>query len=164
MTDSLHISLTLAGALGCGIVGGFFFAFSVCVMPALGDLPAAHGIALMQRIHVVVINPWFMTAFLGSGVVSIAVAVSSLWRDPGSAGLAIGGALLYVVGSFVETMIFNVPRNNALARVDPRSADGERVWADYLVSWTRWNHVRTAASIAASALLMIDLHLRGAAY
>ena len=39
---------------------------------------------------------------------------------------------------------------------------GERVWAGYLVSWTRWNHVRTAASIAASALLTIDLYLRAA--
>ena len=157
-----HLVLTLIGALGCGIVGGFFYAFSVCVMRALGDLPPAHGIAAMQRINVVVINPWFMTAFLGSAVVCIAVAVSALLRDTGSAALAVGAALLYVLGSFVETMVFNVPRNNALMRADPKSPEGERVWADYLVTWTRWNHVRTVASIAAAALLTIDLYLRRA--
>jgi uncharacterized membrane protein len=162
MADSLHLALTLAGAIGCGLVGGFFYAFSVCVMRALGDQPPAHGIAAMQRINVVVINPWFMTAFLGSALVCVAIAVSALLRDTGSAGLAIGAALLYVLGSLVETMIFNVPRNDVLARVDPNSAEGERVWADYLVSWTRWNHVRTAASIAAAALLTIDVHLRAA--
>ena len=162
LADSLHSVLSLIGALGCGIVGGFFFAFSVCVMRALGHLPPAHGIAAMQRINVVVINPWFMTVFLGSAVVCIAVVVSALLRDTGNAALAIGAALLYGVGSFVETMVFNVPRNDALMRADPKSQEGERVWADYLVTWTRWNHVRTVASIAAAALLTIDLYLRPA--
>jgi uncharacterized membrane protein len=50
-----------------------------------------------------------------------------------------------------------VPRNNALARVDPASEEGARVWRTYLVEWTRMNHVRTVAGLAASALLAAAL-------
>jgi uncharacterized membrane protein len=52
------------------------------------------------------------------------------------------------------TIAFNVPLNNALAIVDPNSADGAALWAKYLTNWTFWNHVRMVAAIAASALLM----------
>ena len=153
--------MTLVAAVGSGVVGGFFLAFSVCVMRALGDLPPQQGIAAMRRINVVVINPWFMTAFLGTALVCVALAIATLLRGSHATTLVLLAAALYVVGSFFVTMAFNVPRNNALDRADPTTADAERLWADYLVSWTRWNHVRTAASIAAAALLMLALARSG---
>jgi uncharacterized membrane protein len=55
------------------------------------------------------------------------------------------------------TMAFNVPRNNALAAVDPASPEGVRVWAGYLPGWTAWNHVRTVAALAAAASLTLAL-------
>ena len=50
-------------ALGTGIVGGIFFAFSSFVMAALARIPAAQGIAAMNSINAVVLNPIFMTPF-----------------------------------------------------------------------------------------------------
>ena len=55
-------------------------------------------------------------------------------------------------------MVFNVPRNERLAELDPEQPEGVEYWKDYLVSWTRWNHVRTLASLAATALLARSLH------
>jgi len=57
MFNNLLLALTLLSALGSGLIAGAFFAFSTFVMGALGRLPAAHGIAAMQSINVVVINP-----------------------------------------------------------------------------------------------------------
>ena len=37
------------------------------------------------------------------------------------------------------------------------SADGVIHWAEYVSGWTSWNHVRTAASLAAAASLTIAL-------
>jgi uncharacterized membrane protein len=90
----------------------------------------------------------------------LAVAISALrtWDNPGAAYLVAGG-LLYLGGSFVVTIVFNVPRNNALAAVDSSSAGGEALWAKYLTTWTAWNHVRTAAALAAAATLSIALRL-----
>jgi len=43
-----------------------------------------------------------------------------------------------------------VPLNDALATVDPASPEGANRWASYLVTWTNWNHVRTAGAILAA--------------
>jgi uncharacterized membrane protein len=158
MTDKLLFALTLFSALGCGLMAGFFFAFSACVMNALARLPAAQGIAAMQSINVVVINPLFMTGFLGTAAACAILAVSSLLRrhEPGATYL-LAGSLLYIVGTLLVTIVFNVPRNDALAAVDPASAEGASLWADYVGGWTSWNHVRTVASFVAAALLTIAL-------
>jgi uncharacterized membrane protein len=153
--------VTLLSALGCGLIAGSFFAFSTFVMKALGRLPAPHGIAAMQSINVVVINPWFMTAFLGTAVLCAVTAITSLlqWPDPGAAFLLAGSAL-YLAGTFLATMLFNVPLNDALARITPASPEGASLWAAYLSRWTVWNHVRTAAALAALTSFMIAFRLR----
>jgi uncharacterized membrane protein len=158
--DRLLFALTLFAALGCGLMAGFFFAFSACVMNALARLPPAHGIAAMQSINVAVINPWFLAAFLGTATACVLLAVSSLfgWHKPGAVYLLVG-SLFYLVGTVSVTMVFNVPQNDALAAVDPASADGARLWDGYVTRWTAWNHVRTAAALAAAASLTIALCL-----
>jgi len=160
MTNSLLFALTFFAALGCGLVAGTFFAFSTFVMNALARIPSAQGIAAMQSINIVVINPWFMTAFLGTAAACVLLFVSSLlrWHKPG-AGYLLVGSLLYLVGTLLVTMVFNVPRNDALAAADPASADSANLWVSYVSSWTAWNHVRTAAALVAAALLTIALWL-----
>ncbi len=151
----------LLSALGCALVAGVFFAFSAFVMKALGKLPPPQGIAAMQSINVVVINPWFLTAFFGTAAVCVFVLIASVlrWHEPGTHYLLVGSGL-YLMGTVLVTMLFNVPRNNALAAVAPPSPEAASVWVAYLTSWTAWNHVRTAAAFAASALLIIAFQLR----
>jgi uncharacterized membrane protein len=151
----MSFSIKLLAALGCGLIAGVFFAFSTFVMKALAQQPVAQGIATMQSINITVINPWFMTLFLGTVIACLWVSIDALsnWHKPNAIYLLIG-SLLYLVGTFGVTIAFNVPLNNALAMVDPNSADGATLWAKYLANWTFWNHVRMVAAIAASALLM----------
>lgn len=163
ITNHSLFALKLFCALGCGLIAGVFFAFSTFVMKALAQQPSAQGIAAMQSINITVINAWFMMAFLGTAAACIFLAVSSLlkWHQPGAAYLLLG-SLLYLIGTVMVTMVFNVPLNDALARVDPDSNDGTTLWASYLTNWTFWNHVRTAAALAAAASLTIALCDRAA--
>jgi uncharacterized membrane protein len=156
--DNLLFGLKLFSALGCGLIAGVFFAFSTFVMSALARLQPPQGIAAMQSINITVINPWFMGAFLGTGAACLLLAVSLLlkWHQPGAAYLLIG-SLLYLVGTLGVTIVFNVPLNDALAIADPSSTDGTSLWSSYLTNWTNWNHVRTAAALAAAAALTIAL-------
>jgi uncharacterized membrane protein len=149
-------TVALVCALGSGLIAGFFFAFSICVMKALGKLPPAQGIAAMQSINVVVINPVFLIVFLGTGALCLFTLVGSIvrWQAAGAAYL-LTGSLLYVVGSILVTMVFNVPRNNALAAVAPDTAEAATLWASYLSTWTAWNHVRMVASLGAAAAFTI---------
>ena len=158
MIDRLLFLLTLFSALGCGLIAGVFFAFSAFVMKALARIPPAQGIAAMQSINVVVINPIFLGVLFGTAAGCVVLTIWSLvaWHKP-SAAYLLGGGMLYLVGTILVTIVFNVPRNNALAGVDPVSADGARLWAGYLTSWTAWNHVRTAAALAAAASLTLAI-------
>jgi uncharacterized membrane protein len=154
--DDVHFYLTVSSALACGLMAGFFFAFSVCIMTALARLPSAQGIAAMQTINIVVINPVFLGVFFGTAVACGVVGVRSLLAlDESGAAQTAAGSLLYVGGAILVTMLCNVPRNNALAAVQPDSAGGDQLWADYIRTWTAWNHVRTFACLAAAALLTV---------
>jgi len=148
---------TLFAALGSGLVAGTFFVFSVAVMRALGQRPASEGMAAMQAINIVILNPIFLGVFLGTAIASpLAALLGVLWQFPGS-GYMLSGAVFYVLGSFVVTMVVNVPLNNALLAADPASDTGQKLWKNYLTNWTRWNHVRTVATLAALFFFIMAL-------
>jgi uncharacterized protein (TIGR02246 family) len=157
MSDLKSI-LIVVSALGSGLVGGIFFAFSNFVMKALARVPPAQGAAAMQSINVVVLNRWFFAVFFGTAVCCLALAITSFvrWQKPG-AGSLLAGSLLYLIGTILVTIACNVPLNDALAAVNPSNADAGRVWTNYLKNWTAWNHVRTIAALAAAALFIVGL-------
>ena len=108
--DDPILVLTLVAALGCGLVSGIFFAFSTFIMKALARLAPAHGIAAMQAINVDVLNRWFFTVFFGTALCCVALAVSSIlgWHRTDAVYLLVG-SVLYLVGTMLVTIIFNVP-------------------------------------------------------
>lgn len=146
-------------ALGCGLLAGLYFSFSTFIMTALGRIEQAHGIAAMNAINSTILKSLFMPVFLGTTLAALVLAIMAVfrWGQLGSTAMIVGG-LVYVLGMFVVTMVFNVPLNNALAAVDPASA--QSVWAGYLKDWTLWNHVRTLSSIAGSALFIAAIASR----
>jgi uncharacterized membrane protein len=81
------------------------------------------------------------------------------WHVPGAPCL-LAGSVLYLVGTVLVTILFNVPRNNALGVLAPASSEAEKLWVSYLFSWTAWNHVRTIAALVAAVLFSIALRLR----
>ena len=160
MIDGLQLYLVVATALACGLMSGAFYAFSSFVMAGLKRLPSEQGIAAMQSINVTAVTPGFMTGFFGTTVACIAVAISAIinWDQNVSIWLLLGAGL-YLIGVFVMTAAYHVPRNNALAATSPTAKDAERVWSRYLTEWTRWNHLRTISSLAAAAALTIAIRL-----
>jgi uncharacterized membrane protein len=155
LLDGLVFSLTFPAALGCGLIAGLFFAFSNFVMKALARLHPESGVKAMQAINVTVLNPLFMAFFLGTAVVCLLLVIYSLvrWQSPGAICL-LAGSSLSLMGNYVVTMVFNVPQNKVLARRASKSEAGD-TWPNYVVGWTRWNHVRTITALAAAALFTI---------
>ena len=131
-------------------MAGLFFAFSISVMQALRTLSPTCGIAAMQSINVVIINPLFLTVFLGTAPACLLATILSLvWERPGTLA-TIAGSAFYLIGVLFVTMQLNVPLNNALARVSPDTSEAVAVWNTYLARWTAWNHVRAVAGLAAT--------------
>jgi uncharacterized membrane protein len=158
MIDAVITGLLWFSAIGCGLIAGLYFAFSTFIMTALQRVGPAQGAAAMNAINAAILRSLFMPLFLGTSVTGLVLAGLALvrWGQPGAVVMLVGG-LVYVVGMFLCTMVFNVPLNNALADVDPASARGAEMWSRYLIEWTFWNHVRTIASTAACAFFIMGI-------
>ena len=158
MSERVFQTLIILAAVGSGVMGGLFFAYSTSVMGALGRIAPSSGIAAMQAIDVVIQNPVFFIAFFGPALLSLVLAAAALLGWHGGSALAIyAGAFFYLAGIMAVTIAINVPMNNALMAVDPASAEGARYWTTYLSTWTALNHIRTVAGIAACVSYILAL-------
>jgi len=158
MIDGAYFVLVVLGVLGTGLVAGVFCGFSTFVMKGLAALPPAQGVAAMRAINVTALNPPFMLVFIGSAALCLVIVVVTfvVWPDEGAVELLVGSAL-YLLGSFGLTMGANVPRNNALLKLEPDTAEAAAYWPVYVREWTLWNHIRTVASGAASVLYVLAI-------
>ncbi|MER7281073.1 anthrone oxygenase family protein [Dactylosporangium sp. NPDC000244] len=148
-----------ATTLLVGLSAGVFFAYSTSVMLALHQVEDRTFIDVMQRINRVIVNGWFMTAFLGAlllAVVAVLLHLSSGHRGP--LPWLVATAVLYLVVVAV-TMAINVPMNNTLEAAGPvaQIADPAAVRQAFEGPWTGWNLVRTVAS--GGSLLTLALAL-----
>lgn len=155
-----HIATWFA-AIGCGLMAGIYFTFSAFVMTALNSVRDAEGIAAMQAINTTIVASPFLPLFGGTTLVALGLAGWSVthWSAPGAAPLLIGG-VIYVVGMFLCTAVFNVPLNDELAAVEPSHAEAASVWASYVSTWTLYNHVRTVASTVACGAFILAIVAR----
>jgi uncharacterized membrane protein len=156
MSGPIVTTLVFIAAVASALVAGIFYTFSSFVMGALGHIPPEQGINAMRSINVVVLNPTFLGLFLGNTLLCAGLAFWALFFLGGpEAWLVLGASVLYVVGCFGVTLMFNVPLNDRLARAAP--IDVGEVWQIYLRDWTMWNTVRTVAPIVATVLFMLAL-------
>jgi uncharacterized membrane protein len=155
--ERLTLVFGWAAALGSALMAGAFFAFSSFVMPALARLPAAQGVAAMQAINRAALQKPFLLTFVGTGLVCLVLAGLSVagWSEVRTR-YRLAGSIAYLVGTFLVTMVANVPRNDALMALDPSSPQAASYWLSYLSQWLAWNHVRTVAAMAAFVLLILS--------
>ena len=126
--DGFLFVLTLFAALGCGVVAGVFFAFSAFVMKALdrsagpagrrghagdqrgGANPRLHGGPLRNGPGMRRVNP------LRRSSCGMSHPPFICWS----------AVRLYLICAIGPTVVYHVPRNEALARVEPRGVEAER--------------------------------------
>ena len=142
-------------AVASAALGGVFFAFSSFIMPALDRIAPAEAMRAMQRINVDVLCRSFFALFFGVPILSLGLTVHAglAWSNTGS-GLLLLAGLLNILGSFVVTVVGNVPLNERLAKQSADSANASTLWLTYSKPWVRWNSLRASANLAAAALLL----------
>lgn len=160
---AVRMATIVLAVLSTGLVAGVFYAYAISVMPALARTGDSTLIDVMQKINVVIINPWFMFGFLGTvGCTALAAAVH-LGSDQRSTLIWIAIALALNVIAFAVTVGLNVPLNDALAAAgDPASiVDTAAVRAEFEARWVRWNIVRAVLHTAAFLVLCGALFAAG---
>jgi uncharacterized membrane protein len=141
----------LAGALSAG----FFYTFSILIMPALATADGGTAILAMQKINLSVRTVLFAFAFFGAPVLALLAALAAgLAGHCSAAGLALASGLLQIGAVFAVTMMVNVPLNEALAPVAASGPAAAATWASYDARWTPWNHVRAVGATASFLCLL----------
>jgi len=153
LTELALFPFTFLALAGSSLMAGIFFTFSNFVMKALKEIPFPAGMKAMQSINRVVLNPFFLGLFFITAVLAFILAIKSFtqWQQP-YATYTFTASLFYFIGTFLVTAIKNVPLNNKLASIPVENKFAESSWQAYLYKWTRWNHVRTISSLAATVL------------
>jgi uncharacterized membrane protein len=157
MIDGYARGLTVAAAIGAGVTAGVYFAFSTFVMTALRRLAPAQAISAMNSINKAAPNPLFMLTLFGTAIVCILLVIAGLrHRDDSAAVWQLTGCALYLV-SVLITVMYHVPHNDALMRVDPDAAGADSTWSHFYTGWMAWNHVRTLSAVAGTVSLVLAL-------
>jgi uncharacterized membrane protein len=151
--DAAYSILGVLSVVVIGLAAGVFFAFSTFVMGGLRRAADEHAGPAMVGINVDAVRPPFMTVFGGALVVPAVAGIVGLVGAYDGAWWFVAAAVVYLVGSVVVTAVANVPLNNRLMGAPDPAAE----WRRYAAPWTRWNHVRTVASAAATAMCALGL-------
>lgn len=138
----LNILSTL-GQLSMLVMMGIYFIFSCTVMQALKQ--SDQGAETMVLINREILNPFFYLCFFGSAISSLVFVVTR--SNQFHAGL------VFFVGTFLVTLIKNVPLNNRLLEANGETSF-QRIWQEYRIKWVFWNHVRTVTAILSGVLLL----------
>ncbi|TQV77349.1 DUF1772 domain-containing protein [Aliikangiella marina] len=153
MSLLLNIIETFA-IISFALMAGLYFIFSNTIMKALSQMPTEQGAQAMTKINDVIINPLFFTFFFGSALSAIYLIIEPMLYEFN--GLKLSAGLLFLVGSFISTVVFNVPLNEKLKAAVMSPGDISQVWSEYLNQWTKWNHSRAIFSFVAAVLTLLS--------
>ena len=129
-------------------ISGLYFTFSNTIMPVLKQEEDARiGIRIMNRINDVIQNSLFFLLFFGSPLLAVAMVLMNM-----NSILFWVGSLLHIIGSFLVTIVKNVPWNNRLM-----NEANETSWQEYVSEWTRWNTIRAIMGLLASTIILLEL-------
>lgn len=158
MFDSvITLSLTVA-AISAGLMAGVYFAFSAFIMRSFDQLGATRATDAMNAINDVILHSWFMVLFFGSTLLYAMLSANALFdADLTGRWLLFAIGVIYIVGMFACTVMFNVPLNNYLAKASSNDCTTSETWALYFRQWTRWNHLRSVGSLVTFVLSMYYL-------
>ncbi len=153
--------LLLATVVAVGVMAGVYFTFSAFVMRSLDMIEKPAGMMAMQTINREILKSAFLPLFfLSSAACAVFVVIAILDLSEGGALPMLAGAMAYLGGMFLVTVLANVPLNDQLEATPAHGAEGEPMWRRYMQRWVAWNHVRTVSCFVATALLAAALAMR----
>jgi uncharacterized membrane protein len=145
-------------------MAGIFGLYSHTIMRGLRRTDDRTFVAAFQQIDRAIINPWFLTSYLGALVFTLLAATLHLGERVRAVLPWILAALVLYFVVFIITFVVNVPRNDALkAAGEPdQISDPAEVRERFNEAlWARWNLVRTLASTVAFGCLAWALVVYG---
>ncbi|MFK7997893.1 MAG: anthrone oxygenase family protein [Granulosicoccus sp.] len=100
----------------------------------------------MISINANIRSGWFAAIFFGSPIVVLLYFITTFRTKNRENLIWVACALVFAIVTTVVTFTQHLPLNNQL--------ENGLSWQDYIAPWLQWNHVRTATSLLAFALML----------
>ncbi len=152
------IALFLA-TMSTGLMSGIFFTWTNAVTPGIGKLKDVEYLAALQAMNRVILNPLFYIVFIGP-ILTLPLATALNYNSEPSLifKILIISSMIYLPGSFLITILGNIPLNNLLHRSDLEnfSVEEAKTLRDKIeTKWNTFNLIRTITSSITFILLLI---------
>ena len=157
---SLGTALALVTATASGLTAGVFLGFSALVMPALRGRPPAEAVAAMQAVNLVAPRSLLWCRCCCPRPAAWSSGCTRWSPDRPARAWLLSGAVAGLA-AFAVTAGYHVPRNDALALLDPAAPGTAAAWARYAAGWTALNSVRTVLGLVSAVALVGGVLARG---
>ncbi len=152
MEITLKTIVLIGSVILTGLSAGFFYAWSVSVIPGTLKVPDLTYLETMQSINRAILNPAFFLIFFGSLVFLGIASIYEFHSGKLVFGLMLGSAITYLIGTFGVTAMGNVPLNNQLDVLELAQMNVEQIseFREYYEArWNRWHAIRTVFAVIA---------------
>ncbi len=142
-----------------GLSAGFFYAWSVSVIPGTLKITDNSYMETMQSINRAVLNPAFFIIFFGSLILLTTSSVLHYQNGP-VFWLIVASTVIYLVGTFGVTAFGNVPLNNELEALNLQNLSTDRIELfrqQYELKWNRYHIVRTVFAVISFLLSLLAI-------
>lgn len=159
MLEIIRGGALILATITVGIMAGVFQLYSYAIMPGLGKTDDRTFVGAFQQIDRSIVNPLFLSIFLGAFGFTGLAALLHLGADVRPVLIWIAFALILYAVAFFITVRVHVPLNDALkAAGDPdQITDLAALRERFEDTWVRWNLVRAVLSTIAFICLAWSL-------
>jgi len=156
MEISIKSISLFSAVLLTGLSAGFFYAWSVSVIP--GTLKVADTIYLetMQSINRAILNPAFFLIFFGSLILLVTNTIQQ-YHAGFTFWLMLAATLIYLVGTFGVTALGNVPLNDALDALHLNDLSDDKLAEFRQYYELKWNKLHTIRTVFAVISFLLSL-------
>jgi len=158
MEMSIKTIISILSVLISGLSAGFFYSWSVSVIPGTQRIPDNTYLETMQSINRAILNPAFFIVFFGTIFSLAASGFLAFSGNKLSFALFLTAFLIYLIGTFGVTGMGNVPLNDQLDQLELSKMSIENLnefRKHYEVKWNKLHSIRTVAAIITFLLAIL---------
>jgi len=160
MELSIKSFVLLGSVILTGLSAGFFYAWSVSVIPGTQNIDHTPYLQTMQSINRAILNPAFYFVFFGSLVFLSIASIYEFDLNKLAFWLILAASICYLAGTLGVTGLGNVPLNGQLdvlniGELSPTKIAEFREF--YESKWNRLHRIRTVFAVISFVLTVLSL-------
>jgi uncharacterized membrane protein len=162
MDISFRTILLIGAVILTGLSSGFFYAWSVSVIPGTKKVLDLTYLETMQSVNKAILNPAFFAVFFGSILLLVAAGIFEYNINKIAFVLITASSISYLFGTIGVTGLGNVPLNDQLEVMNIAGTTPERIAEFrqfYETRWNRLHRIRTLFALLSFLLAVVALYI-----